>query len=174
MPSCCIQIDAARFSDVYILSKSDKFSEQNLCIRNRVTFCIFEYVFSSSASSTRKEALALNLFSSVHLERIVSLLVLSFEDYIELLACFVLSVNVGLEILPRFLRLIHVTEEVYRLSLTDGWMERLRERCLNGNPINGLLFVSALFYQMKRNERTLADADAHADEGDWSKMLDEA
>lgn len=118
-------------------------------------------------SQIRKEAISANLFNSRHLEEIVSLLVLSLDDYLELFSCYVLSINGDLDILSRLMRLVQLTENVYRLSLSDDWMQKMREKCMNGNPVNGLLFTSVLFYYRRHNEHD------DSENGDWSKMLDQ-
>ena len=97
-------------------------------------------------------ALAINLFSSAHLEKVLSLLVLSLDDYLGLLSSYILSVKPEFHLLSRFLRLIRFTELYFELDIHSDWMIKMRQKCLEANPLNGLLFASILFYHQKKKE----------------------
>ena len=97
-------------------------------------------------------ALAINLFSSAHLEKVLSLLVLSLDDYLDLLSSYILSVQPEFHLLSRFLRLIRFTESYFELDSHSDWMIKMRQKCLEANPLNGLLFASILFFHQKKKE----------------------
>ena len=97
-------------------------------------------------------ALAINLFSSAHLEKVLSLLVLSLDDYLDLLSSYILSVQPEFHLLSRFLRLIRFTESYFELDIHSDWMIKMRQNCLEANPLNGLLFASILFFHQKKKE----------------------
>ena len=97
-------------------------------------------------------ALAINLFSSAHLEKVLSLLVLSLDDYLDLLSSYILSVQPEFHLLSRFLRLIRFTESYFELDIHSDWMIKMRQKCLEANPLNGLLFASILFFHQKKKE----------------------
>ena len=97
-------------------------------------------------------ALAINLFSSAHLEKVLSLLVLSLDDYLDLLSSYILSVQPEFHLLSRFLRLIRFTESYFELDIHSDWLIKMRQKCLEANPLNGLLFASILFFHQKKKE----------------------
>ena len=107
---------------------------------------------SNQKSDVRKAALAVNLFSSAHLERILSLLIISLNDYMDLLAAYVLSVPPEIALLSRFLRLIRFTESYFELNIHSDWMLKMRQKCLEANPLNGLLFTSIMFFHHQKKE----------------------
>jgi hypothetical protein len=57
--------------------------------------------------------------------------------------------------------------KVYKLSLPTDWKQNLRYKCLTGNAINGLVFVSVLFHCFRRDSD-----DEDSEYKEWSNMVD--
>jgi len=117
-----------------------------------------------SISPTRKESLALNLFNSVHLEQLTNVLLLSKEDYFELLFTYIQSMKSNIDLIPTFVRLVKSTESIYGIELDQNWKENLREKLKSGNPTNGLLFTTVLMYT---NKQETEESDTYH----WSELV---
>ena len=67
-------------------------------------------------------------------------LVLSTEDYFELLFNYIQATASSLSLMGTFIRLIESTEKIFT-ELESDWTDKFRNRLEEGHPINSMLFT---------------------------------
>ena len=125
-----------------------------------------------SISSTRKSSLAINLFNSNNLEEITNRLVLSLDDYMELLFTYIQNVNTNSDLAAKFIRLLTITKKIYGVQLGDDWAESIREKLKSISNPNGLLFTAVLIYNTKQDNKSADHKSADGDDTlDWFDLV---
>ena len=125
-----------------------------------------------SISSTRKSSLAINLFNSNNLEEITNRLVLSLDDYMELLFTYIQNVNTNSDLAAKFIRLLTITKKIYGVQLGDDWAESIREKLKSISNPNGLLFTAVLIYNTKQDNKSADQQSADGDDTlDWFDLV---
>jgi len=116
--------------------------------------------------------LAINLFNSNNLEEITNRLVLSLDDYMELLFTYIQNVNTNSDLAAKFIRLLTITKKIYGVQLGDDWAESIREKLKSISNPNGLLFTAVLIYNTKQDNKSADHKSADGDDTlDWFDLV---